>query len=400
MIIEPGILPLFRAYMGTMFVLLGLGICGQFNAPQRDYFNILMWGLSGLLFWYAAWKPLKRREAYFPLALLAAAFGPIFVEALANVLYVSVGAPPNEVTRLYVWMIFALLIISGQYGMRAMWGYTVSAALLPLLLAWLTVSDPEYLSSQGVTAVARLFIFGFAGYCIVRLTQAQRTSRREIEQKNAQLAHYALALEQLAITRERNRLARELHDTLAHTLSAVNVQLSALEVLWENDPSAARESLRKTQTLTRDGLNEARRALSALRASPLDELGLRLALERLAAQAAQRAGTALTLDLPTQIGALRPEVEQCIYRIAEEALNNAVRHAGARALALSLRAEAGQIILRVSDDGAGFDASASPNGHYGLIGMRERAALVNGTLTIDSAADKGTQVVFSMERNT
>src|SRR6185312_14246376 len=172
----------------------------------------------------------------------------------------------------------------------------------------------------------------------------------------AQLARYASALEQLAISRERNRIAREMHDTLAHTLSAVSVQLKALGVLWDSDPGEARRVLRATDDLTRSGLDEARRALHALRASPIEEMGLALALSRAAEEAKARGGFALIFSAPQQMTGLRPEVEQHLYRIGEEAINNIARHANARNVAVTLAQKDGATLLTVQDDGCGFNS--------------------------------------------
>ena len=152
-----------------------------------------------------------------------------------------------------------------------------------------------------------------------------------------QLRQYADTVEELTISRERNRMARELHDTLAHSLSAVTVQLEAIRTLWAVDPEAARNMLDSADEAARLGLKEARRALQDLRASPLQDLGLPLALQELAETAARRSGAVLALDVPRQLdGSLSPAVEQGVYRIAQEALENVVRHAQASAITVSL----------------------------------------------------------------
>jgi signal transduction histidine kinase len=176
-----------------------------------------------------------------------------------------------------------------------------------------------------------------------------------------------------------------MHDTLAHTLSAVSVQLKALAVLWDADPAQARRVLRATDDLTRSGLDEARRALHALRASPIDEMGLALALRRVAEEAKARAGFALTFSEPPQITSLRPEVEQHLYRIGEEAINNVARHANAHNVAVTLAQKDGATLLMIQDDGDGFDQGlAAQSGHFRLTGMRERASLIEARLEIES----------------
>jgi signal transduction histidine kinase len=206
-------------------------------------------------------------------------------------------------------------------------------------------------------------------------------------------------LEELTISRERNRLARELHDTLAHSLSAVAVELEAIRSLWHRDPEAAQSMLDKADETTRRGLTEARRALRALRASPLRDLGLLLALQELAEEAADRAGAALDLRVPGQIvGHLTPPVEQGVYRIAQETLDNVARHAQARLIVFRLEQTSDTLELTVEDDGLGIDVTAiqaseaDGQDHLGIHGMKERATLIGGHLEIRSRAGQGTRV--------
>jgi signal transduction histidine kinase len=244
------------------------------------------------------------------------------------------------------------------------------------------------------------------GYIIVQLVSIQRQQRtalaRAYEKQaaaNARLQRYAATLEELAISRERNRLARELHDTLAHSLSAVTVQLEAVRSLWQLDPAAARDLLDKADETARQGLTEARRALRDLRASPLQEVGLALALRQMAETAADRTGAALELEIPEQIGEDLPlTVEHGVYRIAQETLENVVRHAEARLIAVRLERHAGQLSLTVEDDGRGMDETLAQGSEgdsqeqLGIRGIKERASMIGGQLQITSRAGQGTQV--------
>jgi signal transduction histidine kinase len=398
--IEPGVLPVFRLFMGVSWVLVTLGICGANEQPVPDYFAFFSWGFTGALFLYLSWGWLRRQLGgrYLPIALTLATAFPIFAEVAANVVLVRHGYPKNyDAARLIIWLILPLLLVCSQYGMRTMLVFTISTSLVPPILVFFEGAGEAVVREYASQGVVRLLLFTIVGYVIVRLSKAQRQQRLELAEKNTQLAHYAATLEQLTISRERNRLARELHDTLAHTLSAINVQLNALDVLWDSSPDAAREKLKQTQELTRSGLNEARRALHALRASPIEELGLILSLQKAAQTAAERAGAELTITLPPQLNNLPPDVEQQLYRVAEEALNNVVRHARARHIGLVLAQNGATLTLTIRDDGSGFDASQTPlDGHYGIAGMKERAALVNGTLNVQSETGRGTIVQMTV----
>jgi signal transduction histidine kinase len=401
--IEPGLLYVFRLFLAIQWALLSLAMCGILSkkTPIPDYESIFDWLGSTLLVVYLAWSWLRARlgRAYLPIALTAASLGPVGAQVLATALRIEHGlsgtAALADLSPLYVDLLLPLLLISAQYGMRALFTFTIGTSLLSLLVAvpMSAVAGLDVLTRYGQDAAARLVLFSIAGVIVVLLTKAQRKQRAEEAKRHAQVAQYATTLEQLAVTRERNRLARELHDTLAHTLSAVSVQLNALEVLWDSDPAAARATLQQTRQLTRGGLDEARRALHELRAQPVEELGLALALQRLAERAAQRAGLRLIFSAPPRVVGLRPEVEQHLYRIAEEALNNVVRHANARQLTVTLAQDAaGAALLTIADDGHGFDPAQGATGHYGLTGMRERAFLIGAMLEIQSQPRRGTTV--------
>lgn len=303
-----------------------------------------------------------------------------------------------------IFLFTTVLFVAWQYRLRAVLIYGVVAiGLLLLLQLW----QFGYLTVDlfAITVFLGLATILLPGWLVTTLMTQQRQQRaalaeaaEEQARTNEQLVHYAASLEELTISRERNRLARELHDTLAHSLSAVTVQLGAVETLWKTSPDAAKALLTQADSSARDGLQEARRALQALRASPLEDLGLVLALEALAEEAATRAGAILHLDVPEEkLTLLEPHIEQSIYRVAQEALENCVRHAQAGAISVTLTHRETAIQLIVRDDGQGFDATGGekrPTGQdrYGVAGMAERAEMIDGTLTVESRPDRGTTV--------
>ncbi len=207
---------------------------------------------------------------------------------------------------------------------------------------------------------------------------------------NRRLAQRAATIEQLAESRERNRLARELHDTLAHSLTGVSVQLQALATLMQHDPEAAEAQLKETQATVRSGIKESRRAIEALRASPLEDLGLSEALRQLCRKSAERSGLEFDCKID-DVPALDPLTEQAIYRVAEAALTNVVQHAAATEVCVRLKAEPA-LRFEIQDNGVGFDPGAIPDDRYGLTGMAERAELVGAQLTVESESERGTKV--------
>lgn len=187
---------------------------------------------------------------------------------------------------------------------------------------------------------------------------------------------------------ERRRVARELHDGVGQTLTGVVLQLETLARLT---PPDLREQMLALQESARGGVEEVREIARGLRPEALDEFGLRPALVTLASGFAERAGLRVRRRLDAELPALGREVELVIYRVAQESLTNVVRHASASAVELVLERHDGAVVLRVRDDGRGFNpASTSPGG--GMRGMSERAMLVGGRLVIEPVAPHGTEV--------
>lgn len=201
-----------------------------------------------------------------------------------------------------------------------------------------------------------------------------------------------------AQTEERNRLAREIHDTIAQDLSAIAFQLEAAEALLSQpappvDSERARRSVTAALGLTRKALDEARRSVLDLRAAPLEGRTLPEALAALAGEADAGSIPSVSFEArPATPAKIPPAVEVGLYRIAQEALQNAVRHAAAARVMLRLEALPGRIRLTVEDDGRGFPIEEAADGRFGLLGMRERARLLGGSLQIESAPGAGTRI--------
>jgi two-component system NarL family sensor kinase len=168
----------------------------------------------------------------------------------------------------------------------------------------------------------------------------------------------------LGAVEERNRLAREIHDTLAQGLTATGLQLESAEALLDDESGAerAREPLRRALSLTRSNLDEARRSVLDLRAAPLEGRSLPEALKTL------------------------------VDRVCQEALTNVARHAGANRVTVRLVVTPDEVRLVVQDDGRGFDPSCVGKGRHGIVGMRERVGMIGGSLEVDGVPDGGTRL--------
>ncbi len=393
--IEPGLLRVFRWFVAIRLGFLGFVALSLRNRPDDE--TLLVPGpgivLSVALLLYLGAPGLQRRlgRAYLPIALFVASVGPIVEHTITVSRRLARGEGPNEALAdfwLLVFVLFVPLILTAwQYRYRVVVGLALGTTMLDAVRLGAQLEGAAAdLSIVGALLVGRGLVFAFVGYFIVKIVATQREQRRA-------LARHATTVEQLATSRERNRLSRELHDTLAHTLSAVAVQLEGARSLWDSDPERAQAMVDRSLEGTRSGLVEARRAIDALRASPLEDLGLEGALRDLLDRASAGSAVALSLDVDLDGSEFDPEVEQAVYRIAAEALANVVRHSEATKATLRLETRGGRLRLVVWDDGKGFDpAAATGDGHHGIGGMRERAALIGGSLDVGSGSGAGTTV--------
>lgn len=200
-----------------------------------------------------------------------------------------------------------------------------------------------------------------------------------------------------AQTEERNRLAREIHDTIAQDFSAITFQLEAAAALLAQHagPERVLASVTAALDLARKGLEETRRSVLDLRAAPLEGRTLPQALAALAEEAARQGDARVTFTPAPSAESVPPAVEVGLYRIAQEALRNALTHAAARRVTLRLDAAPGLVRLIIEDDGRGFDvdgAQESGDRRFGLVGMRERLRLLRGSLRVESAPGAGTRI--------
>jgi signal transduction histidine kinase len=402
--LEKGILTIFKLFLVAQLALF-LGNLHVHSSHGLVMVNPVLAAVIGTLgvaglFVYLSLKRLRSGfgRLYLPVAVLLSAILSLIMEDLFLATPVSAhpGSTAEGAWQMFLFLFIPLVLAAWQYGLIAVVLFCLFTTAFDLtLLRWI---DPHF-STAGMTYVRLLFIrffsFMVAGYVISRIMQQLRRERRALEDANARISRYAGTVEQLATSRERNRMARELHDTLAHTLSSLAVQLEAASAVWNADPDQAHRIVERSLSVTRDGLTETRRAIQSFKATPVGELGLVTAVEELAKEKAERAGMLLDLNLPSpsQVKGLPGEVEQCFYRIAQEAIENAVRHSNGRRLTVEITGDASRLVMKIADDGKGFNEKApEPVHHFGLEGMRDRAFLIHGELTIDGHPGPGARV--------
>jgi signal transduction histidine kinase len=206
--------------------------------------------------------------------------------------------------------------------------------------------------------------------------------------ENARLYEQAQGV---AVLEERQRLARELHDSVSQVLYSIALNAASAAALRTSDPERAAALGRDVHELARVGLAEMRALIFELRPESLEREGLVSALHKQADAVQARHGVAVRVS-----SAEEPEIslaaKEALYRIAQEALQNVTKHARAQSAELALHQIGSEVILRISDDGRGFDTDRSYPGHLGLHSMRERAAAVGGALHIQSSHGQGTSV--------
>ena len=218
---------------------------------------------------------------------------------------------------------------------------------------------------------------------VADLARAFNDMLDRLERERLSSGRRALAAQE----RERRRLARELHDELGQVLTGVGLQLDGLA---RSVPADLQEPVAQAQVATRQGIEDLREIARGLRPGALEEFGLRSALITLASGVEERSGLRVRHRLCPETASLPPDQSLAVFRIAQESLTNAARHAHAQHAELTLEQVDGHLALRIRDDGAGFDANAVPS--TGLDGMRERALLIRARLTIARAEPTGTEI--------
>jgi signal transduction histidine kinase len=242
-------------------------------------------------------------------------------------------------------------------------------------------------------------------------SEQQRATITELEEARAEIERLAAQAasqgRQAGVLAERQRLAHEIHDTLAQGLTSIVVQLEAAEQALDHDPATAAIHLDRARRTARDSLGEARRTLEDLRPEPLDRGELVDALRTVAERwrDAQPPGVEASVAVDGEAARLSRAVDAALLRVTQEALANVARHARAQRVAITLSYLDDAVLLDVQDDGVGFDAADAvtggldvSQGGYGLHAMRERMALLGGRLIVESRPGDGTTVAACVPR--
>ncbi|MER7716196.1 sensor histidine kinase [Streptomyces flaveolus] len=367
-------LPWLSTALITAFVLAGSNFAAHAQEGERtplDPFGRVLLLVTGL-------------------ALLARQRHPVAVvsgTAAATLVYLGAGYPYGPVFLAVAVACFSAVVAGHR---RAAWAAMAAlwaghALLAHWLYRWLPPSG-DSAASWGQELVIATWVVA-----IVALSELARTRREQWTRERAERAQAA----KRRADQERLRIARELHDVLAHSISVINVQAGVGLALLDSDPEQARTALTTIKDQSKEALGEVRQVLDTLRAPGDAPRTPAPGLDRLPELVDQAASAGLTVEVEGEPPRLPPGTDLAAFRIVQEALTNVVRHSGSRRARVHLARDGGTLRLRVDDDGpaTGTDAGGSGNG---LAGMRERAAALGGTIEAGPRPDGGFRVLASL----
>lgn len=245
-------------------------------------------------------------------------------------------------------------------------------------------------------AVAVAVVWGYQA--LYRETERRGVLIDELTTARADLAE---AQHTAGVLAERERLAREIHDTLAQGLTSIQLLLRAAERALPSNPDAAAQHIDQARNAAQDSLSEARRFVAALSPSGLEGSTLPDALQRLCDTTSERHHLAVRFDHGEQPGALPTAHEATLLRVAQSALANTIRHARAESVTLSLDVDGDHVVLDIADDGVGFDSTRRPEQRsdgtgFGLVTMRARVEDLGGTVTVRTSRGQGTRLTAQL----
>ncbi|MGV9289228.1 sensor histidine kinase [Streptomyces sp. NPDC003719] len=358
----------------TTFVLLGSNFAAHAQTGERsplDPFARVLLLVTGVA--------LLARQRY-PVAVVSGT-------AATTLVYLGAGYPYGPVF-LAVAVACLSAVVAGHRGaawaaMAALWAG--HALLAHWLYRWLPPSG-DRAASWGQELVIAAWVVA-----IVALSELARTRREQWARERAEREQAA----RRRADRERLRIARELHDVLAHSISVINVQAGVGLALLDSDPEQARTALTTIKGKSKEALGEVRQVLDTLRAPGDAPRAPAPGLDRLPELVEQAASAGLTVEVEGEPPRLPPGTGLAAFRILQEALTNVVRHSGSRRARVHLARDGGTLRLRIDDDGPATGAPAGGSGN-GLAGMRERAAALGGTVEAGPRPGGGFRVLASL----
>ncbi|MFD8354114.1 sensor histidine kinase [Streptomyces coelicoflavus] len=358
----------------TAFVLFGSNFAAHAQAGARDaldpFARVLLFVTGAALLW-------RRR---YPVAV-------VFGTAVTTLVYLGAGYPYGPVFVAVAVACFSAVVAGHRKAAWAAMGtlWAGHALLAHWLYRWLPPSGDEA-ASWGQELVIGTWVVAIAA--LAELARARRDQWARERAERAQAARRRA-------DEERLRIARELHDVLAHSISVINVQAGVGLALLDTDPEQARSALTTIKDQSKEALGEVRQVLDTLRTPGDAPRAPAPGLDRLPELVEQAASAGLTVEVSGKPPRLSPGTDLAAFRIVQEALTNVVRHSGSRHARVRLERDGRTLRLRVDDDGPATGAEAGGSGN-GLAGMRERAAALGGTIEAGPRPDGGFRVLAAL----
>ncbi|MEH2420747.1 MAG: sensor histidine kinase [Nostoc sp.] len=292
-----------------------------------------------------------------------------------------------------------------MFGMIGRW--VIGGMLLVLFLEHQTI----YVQNMKVFApgleeqfwmhlVAKTLMFGLGLFLVLMLVNtllSERQAQEDLATAHQQLTLYAYQAEELAAAQERNRIARDIHDSLGHALTALNVQLQTAVLLWQQEPVRAEPFLQQARRLGMTAMQEVRKSVQALREDNQAEQSLTETITAVVDDFRQGSGIETQVRIIGQTAAMvnppmSAAIVNALYRIVQEALTNISKYAQATAVTIEIETTSKIVRLSVVDNGRGFDRGSSIGRGFGLQGMQERIAALGGTLTLETEPGRGCRI--------
>ncbi|HYC33767.1 MAG TPA: sensor histidine kinase [Gemmatimonadales bacterium] len=363
--------------MTALGLSLVTSLARRWDAPDR-VLELVMWS-AAMAGWLPLWVGRGKRD-------------PGGRTALTIVIALVGSLLQGRLVALEMGFAILALTLMPQYFIRLPFPVAVISILPPAI-------GSEYSHRLEVLANPDGFPWGIAllrGLALLAIGVTFKVMAIQIEERKRLQKSLASAERKAGMLEERQRLAREIHDTLAQGFASILLHFERAEQVDERSESPARPHLALARSVAREGLEEARRMLAALRPEVLEQRALPEAVGRVCEDWSHRFGLAANLSITGTPGPLHPDIELAVLRAVQEALTNVARHSGAKTAAVTLSYMEDLIVLDVQDDGRGLPPGSETGRGYGLTGMRERAERVGGSLSVESAPGEGTTISITL----
>lgn len=378
-------------------LFFGLTFRAMKNFAQSPTFFTVVGLLAIFIVFYSLLPVLHRKIEWSSTPILL-----ILSAIIIGLSFQEVKNTPPRVDYFVVLFVLPIMFVGTTFDQRkAFWWDIFFSALM---IACMVISYGFNYAIEFIIIYLAIFIFIASYVAILRKAEeSDRNSKRllsELKSAHLELKQFAGQAKEIAIVEERNRLARELHDSVTQTIFSMTLTMDSIKILMEKDQDKIPDLIERLQTLARDALAEMRTLITQLRPQNIEKEGLVSALQQHIDERKTRDGLEIEFDCNVNDDVILPkEVEENLFRMVQEAINNIVKHAQVTSASISLEINDIQILLTISDNGIGFNPEVvvSDETHLGLVGIQERASKIGADINIYSKPGKGTTIKIEQE---